>query len=182
VTTVGSRLRLIDLDPSDREAAVPVIKDSFVGIYRWHAKRKLREAAAVRGALDGETLVGVSILETLVPEAGYVYYLAVSASHRRQGVGALLLDDAIARFRAAGAEVVYAAAEEDNHASIALFRSRGFRTVERDEAGYREGGLGAWGLRSRMMVVHGEVLLGVRIRPAASPGSSAEKLADGPAR
>jgi ribosomal protein S18 acetylase RimI-like enzyme len=69
-----------------------------------------------------------------------------------------------------GAEVVYAAAEEDNAGSIALFRSRGFRVVERKELGYREGGLGAWGLRSRMYLVGGEVLLGLRVAAAGSLG------------
>ncbi len=106
------------------------------------------------------------MLERLVPEVGYVYYLAVSVRHRREGLGRLLLDDALARFQRAGAEVVYAAAEGENTASLELFRSRGFRLVERKELGFREGGLGAWGLRSRMRVVWGEVLLGKRI---ASP-------------
>lgn len=67
--------------------------------------------------------------------------------------------------------MVYAAAEEENAASIALFLSRGFRSVERRERGYLEGGLGAWGLRSRMWIVSGEVLLGRRLapEPPASP-------------
>jgi ribosomal protein S18 acetylase RimI-like enzyme len=158
-------VQLTNLDRAERERAIPVILDSFVGIYRWHAKRTLREAGEVRAAVRDEEVLAVSMLERLEPEVGYVYYLAVAAQHRREGLGALLLDDALARFSAGGVEVVYAAAEEDNAPSIALFRSRGFRVVERKELGYREGGLGAWGLRSRMRVVGGEVLLGKRLRP-----------------
>lgn len=106
------------------------------------------------------------MLERLVPEVGYVYYIAVGREHRRQGVAGLLLDDALTLFRREGATIIYGAVEEDNVPSLALFRSRGFRLVERKELGYREGGLGAWGLRSQMMLVHGEVLFGRRLLPA----------------
>ncbi len=156
---------LIDLVGPDRERAIPVLIDSFAGVYRWHAKRTLRTVSLVRAALVGGEVVGVALLERLNPAVGYVYYLAVRATSRRHGVGARLLDDAIAGFVGAGVRIAYAAAEGDNAASIALFRSRGFRTVERKEQGYLEGGLGAWGLRSRMWIVSGEVLLGRRLAP-----------------
>ncbi len=164
----GPSLRLVDLSGDDRERAIPTLKEGFVGIYRWHAKRTLRTVSTVRAALRDGELVGFAMLERLVPEVGYVYYLAVAAAHRREGIGARLLDDALDRFRREHAEVVYAAAEEENAPSIGLFSSRGFRPVERKELSYREGGLGAWGLRSRMWVVSGEVLLGLRIAPAGS--------------
>ncbi len=158
-------LTLIDLEASDRERAVPIIKEGFEGVYRWHAKRTLMRSMTVRAAeVDGQ-LAGVAMLERLVLEAGYVYYVAVGQSFRNRGVGGALLDDALARFRREGARVVYAAVEEDNVASLALFKSRGFRPVERRELGYREGGLGAWGLRHRMWLVSGETLLGTRLVP-----------------
>ncbi|MGI0070620.1 MAG: GNAT family N-acetyltransferase [Thermoplasmata archaeon] len=162
---------LVDLPGSARERAIPAILESFVGIYRWHAKRTLREVTLVRGAeVDGD-LAGVAMLEPLTPSVGYVYYLAIRTAYRRRGFGGLLLDDAIARFARDGIRVVYGAAEEENTPSIALFRSRGFRTVERRELGHAEGGLGARGLRRRMWLVSGEVLLGRRLapEPAASP-------------
>ncbi|HYB78038.1 MAG TPA: GNAT family N-acetyltransferase, partial [Thermoplasmata archaeon] len=158
----------VDLVGPDRERAVPAIKDGFTGIYRWHAKRTLRFASKVRAAVVGNDVAAVSILERLAPEVGYVYYLATALSYRREGLGARLLDDALELFGREGASVVYAAAEEDNTASISLFRSRGFRPVERKERGYREGGLGAWGLRSRMTLVGGEVLFGLRLTPSPS--------------
>jgi ribosomal protein S18 acetylase RimI-like enzyme len=163
--TESPSVRLIDLNGEERERAIPALKEGFVGIYRWHAKRTLRTVSRVRAALLGGEIVGVAMLERLVPEVGYVYYLSVGLAHRKRGVGGTLLDDALADFHAQGAEVVYGAVEEDNLASLTLFRSRGFRTVERKELGYREGGLGAWGLRSRMWIVSGEVLLGLRIAP-----------------
>ena len=172
-TPNSSGIVLVDLDRNARERAVPVIRDGFVGIYRWHAKRTLREVPLVRAAeLRGE-VVGVSLLDLLLPEVGYVYYLIVLSSHRQHGVGGLLLDDALGWFRTRGVEVVYAAVQSDNPASLRLFEHRGFRAVERKELGWREGGLGAWGLRSRMLVVSGELLLGLRLRARQAPGAAA---------
>ncbi len=158
----------VELVGEARERAVPVLRDGFVGIYRWHAKRTLREVPIVRALeRDGE-VVGVALLDLLVPEVGYVYYVAVLSPLRQAGLGARLLDDALAIFRARHVEVVYAAVQSDNLPSRRLFEGRGFRPVERKETGWREGGLGAWGLRSRMRLVPGELLLGLRIAPAGS--------------
>jgi ribosomal protein S18 acetylase RimI-like enzyme len=164
-------VEVVDLVGEDRERAVPALKDGFEGIYRWHAKRTLRSATWVRAALLRGEVVAVSVLERLDPAVGYVYYLSTLRSHRREGLGALLLDDALALFRREGTLVAYGAAEEENVASIELFRSRGFRPVERKELGFREGGLGAWGLRSRMTLVGGEVLMGIRFSPTDSPAA-----------
>jgi ribosomal protein S18 acetylase RimI-like enzyme len=156
---------LVDLDGSARERAVAVIRDGFVGIYRWHAKRTLREVPTVRAAVLGGEVVGVSLLDLLVPEVGYVYYVAVLRAHRGLGVGGSLLDDALGGFRTREVFVVYAAVQANNVPSRRLFERRGFRPVERREPGWLEGGLGAWGLRSRMRLVPGEVLLGLRLKP-----------------
>jgi ribosomal protein S18 acetylase RimI-like enzyme len=167
------QVEVIDLVGSDRERAVPVLKDGFEGIYRWHAKRTLRSATWVRAAVREGAVVGVSVLERLDPAVGYVYYLSTAQTHRREGLGGRLLDDALALFRREHAAVAYGAAEGENEASIALFRSRGFRRVERKELGFREGGLGAWGLRSRMTLVGGEVLMGLRL---SSPETASGKV------
>ena len=163
---------LMDLiSPEDRMTAVPVVQEGFEGVYRWHAKRTLRDAWRVRGARDDVGLVGVTMLERPAPEVGYIFYVAVGARWRGRGLGGRMIDDALEIFRRVGAGVAYAAAEEDNVASLALFRSRGFRRVERhEEPSYAEGGLGAWGIRHRLLVVRGEVLLGLRL-PVASPGA-----------
>jgi L-amino acid N-acyltransferase YncA len=154
---------LVELKGSSREQAVPAIRDGFVGIYRWHAKRTLRDVPIVRAAESAGRVVGVALLDLLAPEVGYVYYIAVLTELRRTGVGGRMLEDALALFRARQARVVYAAAQAENLASIRLFTRGGFRTVERKETGWRDGGLGAWGLRSRMRLVPGEVLLGLRL-------------------
>ncbi|MGI0133095.1 MAG: GNAT family N-acetyltransferase [Thermoplasmata archaeon] len=166
-------LAIRDLVGDERERAVPLLIASFVGIYRWHAKRTLRRVVRVRAAERDGALEGVAMLERLAAQVGYVYYIAVLPARRMRGVGAALLDDALDRFRADGLHIAYAAVEEDNAPSLRLFTSRGFRRVERTETGYQDGGLGAWGLRSRMMLVHGEVLLGRYLDPR---GMSSETL------
>ncbi len=161
----GATGRIVDLDGADRERALPTLREGFVGVYRWHAKRMLGRVSSVRAAELGGEIVGVALLDRLTPEVGYVYYLSVGERHRRAGIGGALLDDALMRFRHDGAKVVYAAVEGENRASLDLFRSRGFRVVERDETSYRDGGLGPKGLRSRMWVVSGEQVLGIRFGP-----------------
>lgn len=159
-----SQSALVDLEGDERQLVVPLLREAFEGYYRWHAKRSLREVDRVRAfRVEGE-LIGLSMLTRLAPEVGYVFYLAVGLAHRRRGIGAELLDDAVAGFLRDGVHVVYGAVQGENEASLALFRSRGFRVVERKELGYREGGLGAWGIRSQMRLVAGELLLGRRIR------------------
>jgi ribosomal protein S18 acetylase RimI-like enzyme len=155
--------RLLDLIGKARASAEPILKESFTGYYRWHAKRTLHEITTARGAKIDGALVGVALTERLVPQVGYVYYVFVGTAHRRQGIGALLLDDALSRFRRDRVAVVYSVAESEHGPSYELLCSRGFRPVARKELGWAEGGLGAWGLRSRMRIIGGEVLLGRRL-------------------
>lgn len=161
-------MEIVDLTGERRELAVPVVLDAYTGIYRWHAKRTLFEVPEVRAVLEGDGVVAVSMLDDPAPEVGYVYYLLVLAEHRARGLGGRLLDDALGRFRAARKSVAYAATGEENVGMTRLLLRRGFRAVARKERGYREGGLGAWGLRSRMRVVYGEALYGLRLREAES--------------
>ena len=162
-----SRLRIVDLIGPERETALPTLREGFVGVYRWHAKRMLSRVPTVTAARLGVEVVGVALLDRLEPEVGYVYYLAVGKRQRRRGIGGALLDEALTRFRRDGCEVVYAAVERENAPSIALFRSRGLRVVERNEPSYRDGGLGARGLRTRMWIVSGELLFGLRFPPTS---------------
>lgn len=183
----AARGPIVTLTGPAREALVPILKESFTGYYRWHAKRQLREVPVVRALRRDGAWWGAAELDRLAPGVGYVYYLFVGRAHRRAGVGAALLDDALDRFRADGASLVYAVAEATNRGSLALFRSRGFRTVRANERSWQEGGLSPRGLRSRMWIVGGEVVLGRRLaaprRPrAARPGTAASRPTPPPPR
>jgi ribosomal protein S18 acetylase RimI-like enzyme len=165
---VPSDGEIIDLVREDRDRALPVLRDGFTGNYRWHAKKTLGEVDRVRALVLAHEVVGVTLLAGLVPDVGYLYYIAVATSQRGRGLGGRLLDDAIRLFDAEGRTVVYVATEPENTPMVAALRRRGFREVERKEVGFAEGGLGAWGLRSRMTLVWGEILMGRRLRPQAS--------------
>lgn len=152
-----------DLDGPDRELGLPVVLDAYTGIYRWHAKRTLRTVDLVRAIREDRRAVAISMLAFLAPEVGYVYYLLVLGSHRGRGLGGALFDDALRIFRTGGRRVAYIATGEENAPMMRLIARRGFRSVSRTERGYHEGGLGAWGIRSRMTVVPGETLFGRRL-------------------
>ena len=177
-STPPAEIRLREISGDARPDVLPILKESFTGYYRWHAKRTLLEIERVRVADWDGVVAGAALLERLVPEVGYVSYLFVGTNFRRRGIGATLFDDAIGWFRRQGVLVVYTVAEPENRASIALIRSRGFRKTERKETGWRDGGLGAWGLRSRMRIIGDEALFGLRL-DVRSERSRSTPRADG---
>jgi hypothetical protein len=86
--SVAPALRLRTLSRGSRKPAIPVLRESFHGDYRWHAKRALRDIERVRAAYRGRELVGISMVELLRPTIGYVNYLAIAPSRRGEGIGA----------------------------------------------------------------------------------------------
>ena len=57
---------------------------------------------------------------------GYLLWLGVSPQMKRRGVGRQLIEELTVRFIEAGARMMLADTEDDNHAALALFRSVGF--------------------------------------------------------
>jgi ribosomal protein S18 acetylase RimI-like enzyme len=155
----GEAVGFADLTPERRDRVRALLEESFVGRYRFHALRTLDRVERVRTALHEGEVAGASLLQTWDRTIGYVYYVAVRPDHRRQGIGGLLLDDAIAVLRVAGVRELYAAFEEENGASQALFGSRGFRATDPGELSRRYGRWRAQSLRYRMMLVPGEILV-----------------------
>ncbi len=168
----------IDLIGADRDRALDALRQSFTGVYRWHAKRTLREADSVRAIEVDGRIAAAALLDRFDADVAYVYYLFVAEADRRRGFGGLLLEDAVDRFRSAGARVVFAACGAENSAVLRLFGARGFRPVADGEPRVRDGGLGAWGYRRRMWIVSGELLLGLRLAPQ-SPGGDPLRPAAG---
>jgi ribosomal protein S18 acetylase RimI-like enzyme len=148
-----------DVAPSARASLVPLLEESFTGIYLRHAKRTLSEVEAVRVAsVDGST-VGLAMLKMLSERAGYVYYIAVSPSSRRMGIGSRLLVDSLDYFARLGVTEVYASVGEDNAESNALFLGRGFRRTDYGQVSKKYGMLKALSMYRSMLVVPGEILL-----------------------
>lgn len=64
--------------------------------------------------------------------------LAVDPRYRRQGVGRLLLDHAMAEALSGGCHVAYLEVRPSNLAAIALYESRGFRAIRRRKGYYSD--------------------------------------------
>ena len=88
-------------------------------------------------ATRGDGVVGYAVSWCVVDEAELAN-LAVVPEMRGQGVGASLLDRAIADARDAGCVVMHLEVREANVAARALYESRGFTMVGRRKRYYRE--------------------------------------------
>jgi len=160
---------IVDVPKGERDALVPILQESFEGLYLWHSKRTLQGIEVVRALRVGGEYAGLSMLKMVAEGAGYVYYVAVSTRFRRKGLGGRLLDDALSHFVGAGAEEVFASVEDDNAESNALFASRGFVRTDRDLIASRYGRIRSLVMYREMMIVPGEIVLQKTLRPSAPP-------------
>ena len=168
---MGPGIEVADVPKEERRRLLPILEESFEGMYLWHARRTLQSIDVVRAArtVDGED-AGLVMLKTLSEGPGYVYYVAVSPRFRRKGVGGRLLDEAVSYFEAKSVGEVYASVEEDNAESKQLFASRGFERVEGSEMGDRYGRIRAFVMNREMMVVPGEFLVAKRLEAGPKSG------------
>jgi ribosomal protein S18 acetylase RimI-like enzyme len=76
-------------------------------------------------ALDGSRLVGTT-LGTTDGRRGFLYHVAVAASHRRQGIARELVQEVSRRVFARGFQVVHLRVLGENEDAIAFYRALGF--------------------------------------------------------
>jgi ribosomal protein S18 acetylase RimI-like enzyme len=164
---LADEVELVTVPQSQRSVLLPILEESFEGMYLWHSKRTLQGIELVRELRVSGERAGLSMLKMVAAGAGYVYYIAVSARFRRRGLGGMLLDDALSHFLGVGADEVFASVEEDNVESNALFSSRGFVRTDRSFIASRYGQLRSLLMYREMMIVPGEVVL--RKTPGSSP-------------
>jgi len=168
LTAENDRVEIVEAAPAERLALLPILQESFEGLYLWHSRRTLRSIPLVKAARIGGEDAGLAMLKMVGDKAGYVYYIAVSKRFRRKGVGGRLLDDALSYFTGLGAQEVYASIEEDNIESNALFSSRGFERMAGNELAEEYGRVRAFIMSREMMVVRGEILLRKKLGTDAS--------------
>ena len=77
------------------------------------------------------------IVAWFVADEAEIANLAVAQDVRRRGVGALLLDGALAESERRGARAVFLEVRQSNAAARALYRSRGFDEIGRRPRYYR---------------------------------------------
>ena len=88
-------------------------------------------------AANPEGVVAGYVIAVAVADEAEILNLAVRPSDRGKGLGAALLDRAIAAVRDRGAEQIYLEVRESNEAARALYGSRGFDEVSRRPRYYR---------------------------------------------
>jgi [ribosomal protein S18]-alanine N-acetyltransferase len=109
-------------DPWNRSAFVELLDDPRVAFLIADA------GGAVRGY----------VVAWFVLDEGEIGNLAVASEARRQGVGARLLDGAIAAVRKSDVDTLYLEVRDSNAAARALYASRGFIEVGRRRDYYRK--------------------------------------------
>jgi ribosomal protein S18 acetylase RimI-like enzyme len=164
---------IVDASPNEREDLVPLLEESFEGIYLWHARRTLKDIEVVKVATDADkNKLGLVMLKDLDKALGYVYYVAVARNFRLKGVGGKLLDYSLDYFFHRGKQEVLSSVEEDNYPSIELFRSRGFEEITMKELSKRYGRMRANYLRMKMWVVPGEQIWARKVSPSLNDDST----------
>ena len=76
---------------------------------------------------DGGQIVG-TVLGTFDGRRGYLYHVAVAATHHRQGIGTALIRDIETRLQALGASKIYFRVFHDNARALAFYRRLGYDT------------------------------------------------------
>ena len=140
----------------DRLDLLPILEDSFGGIYLWHARRILLSRAEVLAAERNQAPIGLAMMKMLAPSVGYLYYLATSRAERRRGIGGLLLDQSLTLLASRGAGTVLAAVTGGNLPSERLVVSRGFRACSFRNLATHFGAIAALRLWLGMTVAPGE--------------------------
>jgi GNAT superfamily N-acetyltransferase len=125
-TAAGTHTRVEERKRGDRRDLLPILAESFSGVYLWHARRILLGRSAVLAAERHGSPVGLAMMKMLSPAVGYVYYLAVLPAERRNGIGGALLDGCLAWLASRGAGTTLAAVTRGNVPSERLIASRGF--------------------------------------------------------
>lgn len=144
---------IVDVPVEQRPSLDSILEESFEGWYLRHSQGTLRDVEVVRSAVSSGAPIGLVMLKTLEAEVGYVYYIAVARAHRRMGIGRLLLEDSIQRFKATGVREVFAGVETDNRPSEALFESEGFARTNFGEVSKKYGRFHAFNMYRMMLVV-----------------------------
>jgi ribosomal protein S18 acetylase RimI-like enzyme len=105
----------------DDEAFVPIWRNSLSAL-----KLAFQQATFAAVAVVGDKIIGYHI-STLTQLGGHVARLAVHPQAQRKGIGFAILCDVLRAFKAKGTRIVTVNTQNDNIASLALYRKAGFK-------------------------------------------------------
>ena len=127
------------MSPGDLDRVMEIEKDGFT--HPWSADLIRRELAhdwstillaterrRGPGGAPVEAIIGF-VVYWLVHDELHILNIAIAVEERRRGVGRVLMEEAAARGRSAGAVLATLEVRRSNQAAIALYRSLGYRQV-----------------------------------------------------
>lgn len=138
------RARDYALEPlaaADSDAVAILHQEDFIRPWSGEEFADLLEQDTVFGFVArevgrrGEAPVGF-VLARLAASEGEILTLAVARSHRRRGIGWLLMDAVLRRLHSDRAQSLFLEVDETNAAAIALYRRLGFHEVGQRPAYY----------------------------------------------
>ena len=127
-----------DLEPDDTERIQEMLSD-IPEAARWSVGLGCAPGSGIicRVAERNGKISGLIVFRIMADEAE-ILNLAVEASQRRQGIGWLLVQKAIAECRAAGARTIFLEVRESNEGARRLYARAGFKEGGRRPEYYRE--------------------------------------------
>ncbi|MHC4698854.1 MAG: GNAT family acetyltransferase [Planctomycetota bacterium] len=121
---------------SDAEAVASLWREVFPDAPSWnHPETDIRRKLAVQRefflvATDGSDLVGTA-MAGYDGHRGWVYYVAVSPRHRRQGIGAALMRSVEERLTSFGCPKLNLQVRASNDDVVAFYRKLGYQVEDR---------------------------------------------------
>jgi ribosomal protein S18 acetylase RimI-like enzyme len=133
VPELPARVLIREAVPGDLETIARIDRAAFDAFWRYDDAQLRRLMAEGRAALAEEDGAAIGYtLATISGAEGSVGRLAVTPGRRRRGVGAALAADAVRWLAGRGARAVTLSTQQDNEASLALYRNLGFRQLSEE--------------------------------------------------
>lgn len=132
-----------DAGPDDADS-LAALEAEVMGVDAWSAalvrdgvSGTVPHARYLVGEADGRP-VGYAVV-SVVADISELQRIGVTGPARRRGIASALLEEAVARSRAGGADRLLLEVRETNSAALAFYAARGFVEVDRRPRYYRDG-------------------------------------------
>jgi ribosomal-protein-alanine N-acetyltransferase len=135
---IGRRIELRFATADDAPAMHAIEVESFGDPWSAASFRSMlaHPQMHARVAMRGDVLLGYCIA-WIVGDEAELANLAVTSAVRREGIGALLLDDLVRAVDGHGGATIWLEVREGNRAARMLYEGRGFRETGRRKGYYR---------------------------------------------
>lgn len=129
---------------SDEAAVAELWRQVFPGSPSWnHPETDIQRKLSVQRELFLVAALGSEIVGTAMAgydgHRGWVYYVAVSPRHRRQGIGTALMNNVEQRLASLGCPKLNLQVRASNHEVVSFYENLGYAVEERISMGKRLG-------------------------------------------